>query len=89
MQKNRKLTILITFIIVLFIFIVIGIIYEYVILNNLTKQLEENKQNLSYYKSQTQYILTQIENVQTDEYIENWARSELNWVKENEIKFEY
>ena len=89
MQKNRKLTILITFIIVLFIFVVIGIIYEYVILNNLTKQLEQNKENLAYYNAQTTQVLSQIENVQTDEYIENWARSELNWTKENETKFEY
>lgn len=89
MQKNRKLTLLITFLIVLFIFIVVAIICEYVALNNLTKQLDEKKENLAYYKTQTTQIYDEIEKVQTEEYIENWARSQLNWVKPHETPFSY
>ena len=89
MQKNRKLTILISTLIVLFIFIVIAIIYQYVQLNNLTQQLNKNKENLAIYEAKINETQNKIDEVQTNAYIEKWARSELGWTKENETKIEY
>ena len=89
MQKNRKLTILISAFIVAFIFIAIAIIYEYVRLNSLTKELNDKKQDLSIYETKTKELQNQIDEVQTDVYIEKWARSQLGWTKENETKIEY
>ena len=89
MQRNKKITILVTSLIVLFVFIVIAIIYEYVQLNLLTKDLEDKNNTVSFYNTQTQEIFNKIDEVQTNTYVEKWARSELNWTKENEKRIEY
>lgn len=89
MQRDRKITIIVSAFIVLFVFIMIAIIYEYVVLNNLTQQLEEKRENCETIKIETDKLLAQIEEVESNEYIEKWAKGELGWFKENETKIEY
>ncbi len=89
MQTNKKLTILISVLVVIFVFIIIAIIYEYVQLNLLTQELQDKRQNAQNYIVLIEEVNKQIEEVESDEYIEKWARSELGWVKENETKIKY
>ena len=74
MQRDRKITIIVSAFIVLFVFIMIAIIYEYVVLNNLTQQLEEKRENCETIKIETDKLLAQIEEVESNEYIEKWAK---------------
>ena len=89
MQKNTKITIIVSIIIAVFAFVIIGIVYQYFRLNKLTEKLQNNKKQIDEIYSLTQETQKEIEKVETNEYIEKWARSELDWSKEHESRIVY
>ena len=86
MQRNTKLTLIVTLIILAFVFIFIFIVYQYFMLAELQKQLQERTAELSWYNKEYNLTMQQIQEVQSPSYIERWARSVLGWSGEGEIR---
>lgn len=86
MQNNKKLTLIVTVFAVVFVFMVMGLAYQFLILSDLQKQLEERNLVLNSYNQLYNDTMQEIQTVQSSSYIERWARSVLEWVTEGETR---
>lgn len=87
MQERRKETIIISLIAVVFVFIVMVLFYQFSVISTLNKNLEAKTLELQHYENLLEETNNQIQLVQTNDYVEKWAKTFLNWVGEGEIKF--
>ena len=87
MQERKKATLIISLIACVFVFIAIMLIYQFSVLNSLQKQLKNKTAELQKYNQLIEETNAQIELVQSDDYIEKWAKTFLNWVGEGETEF--
>ena len=87
MQEGKKATLVISLIICVFVFVVVILFYQFSVLNALQKDLDNKTAELQKYNQLITETNSQIELVQTDQYIEKWAKTFLNWVGEGETGF--
>ena len=87
MQESKKLTLIISVIVLVFAFIIIALIYQFSTISALQQDLKNKNAQLENYQQLIQETNNQIELVQTPEYIEKWAKTHLDWVGEGETKF--
>lgn len=87
MQEGKKRTLIFSLIVCAFVFVAIVIFYQFGVINSLQQDLKTKNAELQRYNQLIEETNNQIELVQTDDYIEKWAKTYLNWVGEGEIEF--
>ncbi len=88
MQESKKATLICSLIVCVFVFIAIALFYQFSVLSSLQQELKNKNAELQRVNELVSQTNAEIELVQTNNYIEKWAKTFLNWVCEGEIKFD-
>lgn len=88
-MQRKKSTIIYSLIVCAFVFVAIALFYQFGVLNSLQQDLKMKNEKLDSYNKLIEETNNEIQLVQTDSYIEKWAKSFLNLVGEGEIIFAF
>lgn len=87
MQKTKKSTVVIcSLVVVVFLCLLIVLIVQFTKIKQLENSLSAYNEKISIQSQTLREVNAEIEEKSSSAYVEKWARENLGWVFENEIK---